>query len=259
MTTADGDRAGAGRLDGGFTHRTLRHLLRGAKKEDRDAAIRAIARSPEWLSILPAVIGIPVSGRGRLVTPLDYISIAMGSLPRDPLEQLLVDGDVQLVHDEQGVLLNGHEMSHQASKGALVELPPAVIRGDLFVSGVQGLRSVNVRVTGTTKLTNIPALRELKGEVFCGCVLRGTGLIRIGADFRCAGDLSIFHHPYLATLNCEVGGELTVIGGALESTGPAFRAVGGTRFAGSQRIRETNRKAGDAIPTNRAERGEGGM
>jgi hypothetical protein len=230
-----------------MARRVLKTLLRGAGREGRDAAVRAIAHNPEWFFLLPDAVGGAKNGRTRVVTPLDYVSISMGALSRSPRDILLVDGSVQLACGEDGLLLNGHETACGGGRGRLIELPEAVIRGDLVVSGLEELRSIYARVSGEMRLAQVPGLKELRGEVFGVCSLRGTGLHRIGADFRCARDLSIFHHPYLRSINCEVGGELTVVGSALERTGPAFRSTDGAHFSDCPYIQELKGATGGKI------------
>ncbi len=198
----------------------LRGIIQTASPSARAAVVRAIAKDDAWFGLLPIAIKSLATLDLKVVTPLDYVNIALGGAAKSKGETLVVDGDVRLSQDGEVLFLEG--LPVDSSSGNLRTLPSAIIRGDLNVSNLTNLESVNTTTTGNLKLTQLPSLKHLSGEIFGHAVIRQAGLEKIGADFRVEGNLSIFHLPCLKTLNCSVGAEFTVVGSSVESTGPAF-------------------------------------
>jgi hypothetical protein len=209
----------------------LRALMRDADRGGRDAGVRALSKSEEWFGLLPDAIFVTGQHPARVVTPLDYLSIAAGAMAGGKGEVLLVNGNLNLTQLEKSIMLNGSEVVDRdreaGGRGILRSLPMAIVRGDVVVSQMESLESIFLTVTRSLKIEGCYGLKSIRGEVFGGAVLRSTGLRRIGADFRAASSLTIFQHPYLETINCEVAGDLTVVSSSLHSTGPAFAAGGG--------------------------------
>jgi hypothetical protein len=230
---------GRGEQDGKIwkeARRAVKAALARADGKARDAVARGIAHNPDWFPLFPDVVDPKENSRIRVVSPLEYLGVALGAVPRRPLDRLLLDGGFHLSCDGDVLFLGGHKVDGGGTGRCLVELPRAFVRGDFSVVGAQHLRTIEVVTSGSIRLSQLPALQTLRGEVLGEARLRDTGLRRIGADFRCAAGLSIFQHPHLQSLNCEVGGRLTVISSSLKGTGPAFRAAGELNIAGPPSI-----------------------
>lgn len=243
----------------GTAHRrVLRSIMSQASGRGRDAAVRALARSRQWFSLLPMAIR-PEAGDAEVVvvSPREYLDMATGGAAGRTKGCLVVDGDINLSGDGGELFLDGGKIGTITGKKRGVEacrcLPRAVVRGDLVISDLRTLRSVDLDVTGNAKISGADGLLEIRGEIFGNLSLRCSGTAQIGADLRVGGDLALFHLAELRTINCDVAGDLLVIDSGVEETGPALRVGGTTRFDGCPGLRRIGGAVAGRVVTGTGE------
>lgn len=207
--------------------------IKTSTEKSRDEGVKNLANSSQWFELLPDVIEPDKAGRPvRVISPEEYLELAIGvrgeSDKAATHEALIVDGDFDL-RQKRGILFLASEQFAHPETGTLVSLPPAIIRGDLRVSGAKSLREIQCVVTGDTVLQNCPALEKIQGECFGFVVFTKCGMEYLTAGYRCAADLRVQGCKNLRVVNCEVGGSLTVSSSPLERTGAALQ-VGGDLY-----------------------------
>ncbi len=205
--------------------------VKTSTEKSRDEGVKNLAISSQWFELLPDAIEPEKAGRPvRVITPEKYLELAIGGGGEEdiPHEALIVDGDFDL-RQKRGILFLASEQFAHPETGTLVSLPPAIIRGDLRVSGAKSLREIQCAVTGDTALQNCPALEKIQGECFGSARFAKCGMEYLAAGYRCAGDLRLQDCKNLRVVNCEVGGNLTVSSSPLERTGGGMQ-VGGDLY-----------------------------
>lgn len=191
----------------------------------RDAVVRHTTFSDSWEEVLPVIFGRDQSQTVVVIDPSEYLQMANGSIRYPEGKLVLVNGDVQVP-------------SWSAEREKPLKFPKAVIKGCLEIFNARNLKEIDCVITGWLSLTDCHGLENVRGEVFSNVSINSTDLSRLGADFRCGGNLAIFDCPMLRTLNCEVTGGVTVVNSGLEKTGPAFRAGVGIRIVNCVSLRE---------------------
>lgn len=188
-----------------------------ARPEVRDAVVQHATFSDSWEDVLPVIFAKDKSQEVVVVDPDDYIRMANGSQTYPEGSLVLVSGDVQVP-----------SWSEDFSKP--LKFPKAVIRGCLEIFNARDVREIDCVVTGWLSLTNCQGLEAVRGEVFSSANFNRVDLGRLGADFRCGGNLMVIDCPDFKMMNCEVSGGISVANSGLEKTGPAFRAGAGARI-----------------------------
>lgn len=205
--------------------------IKTSTEKSRDEGVKNLANSSQWFELLPDVIEPEKAGRSvRVISPEEYLELAVGgggdeSIPNDVL---IVDGDFDLRQKREIFFLAGQQFALPRA-GTLVSLPPAIIRGDLRISGAKNLREIQCAVTGDTALQNCPSLEKIQGECFGSARFAKCGVKCLMAGYRCAGDLRLQGCKNLRVINCEVGGNLTVSSSPLARTGGGMQ-VGGDLY-----------------------------
>lgn len=204
--------------------------VRTSTEKSRDEGVKNLAASPQWFGLLPDVIEPEKAGRPvRIISPEKYLTLAIeveeGKFAEKPSDALVVDGDFDL-RQKRGIFFLSGEQITLSKEAPLVSLPPAVIRGDLRISGAENLREIHCSVTGDAALQNCPKLEKIQGECFGFARFANCGMEYLAAGYRCAGDLRVRDCKNLRVINCEVGGNLIVSSSPLGRTGAGLR-VGG--------------------------------
>ncbi len=210
--------------------KTMESVLRKMISTDknRDEGVKNLANSPQWFELLPDVIEPEKADRPiRVISPEEYLALATGEVEDEnlPPATLVVDGDFVLCQKREVYFLSGKKVARGGSD-PLTSLPPAVIRGDLRITGAKDLQEINCFVTGDTTLQNCRSLKKIQGECFGSVKLVRCGPEHLAALYRCAGNMWIEGCKNLKVVNCEVGGNLTVSSSPLERTGGGMQ-VGG--------------------------------
>lgn len=214
--------------------------IKTSTEKSRDEGVKNLADSSQWFELLPDVLEPEKAGRPvRVITPEKYLELAMGEGGDNDItrDALIVDGDFNLLQKRGVFFLSGELVSMckvgtavmLPKAGALVSLPPAIIRGDLRVSGAKNLREIQCAVTGDTALQDCPELEKIQGECFGSARFAKCGVEYLSAGYRCAGDLRLQDCKNLRVVNCEVGGDLRVSHSPLERTGAGLQ-VGGDLY-----------------------------
>jgi len=197
----------------------------GGRPEIRDAVVKHSTFSDSWEEVLPVIFAKDNTQDVVVVDPDDYIRMASGIAPYPEGKLVLVSGDVQVP-----------SWSHQTER--TLNFPQAVIRGSLEIFNTECLREIDCVVTGWLSLTNCQGVNSVRGEVFGSVSLNKVGLSKLGADFRCAGNLIAFDCPDLSLLNCESLGGVSVSKSGLVQTGPAFFSGGTVNLSECHELRK---------------------
>lgn len=200
----------------------------------RDAVVRHATFSDSWEEVLSAVFSRDQSQAVVVVSPSEYLQIANGSIRYPEGQLVLVDGDVQVPR-------------WRTEREQPLKFPKAVIKGCLEIFDARNLKEIDCVITGWLSLTDCHGLESVRGEVFSNVSINKTDLSRLGADFRCGGNLAIFDCPVLRTLNCEATGGVTVVRSGLERTGPAFRSGVGVKIVNCVSLRELGGVVEDGV------------
>jgi len=171
----------------------------------RDVLVSSLTSGDDWLSALPVLIPPPKGKEYFVMGPEEY-SMLMEGLLSFPQGQVLVDGDLQIMEKKWH------------------SLPRTVVRGSVLISDCPNLGAVEIINSGWFSISECPALKAVRGEVFGPATIKSCGIERIGADFRVTHSLFLQMCPQIGSLNCEVGEGLEARGCGVVKTGPAFKA-----------------------------------
>lgn len=184
----------------------------------RDELSRQLLEAPHWKELLPALVFGREDEKLTVLSPSAYLLVASG-VRTPPLGRMVVDGDL-VVQDNSNIRV----------------LPEALVRGECDIGRLPNLKESRLSGLGAMMLNACPELETVRGDVYGSASFCGNGLLHLGADFRCAGTLSIVDCPRLEVLNCRVGRNLSAVRTGLIRTGPALDCGGDATFAECPRL-----------------------
>lgn len=109
---------------------------------------------------------------------------------------------------------------------ALGALPEAHVKGNVLIQHCHGITGFSFICEGSVLLEDCSKFFQAKGQVG-SMVLKRCGIESLGADLECGGDCLIANCHLFSRINCRVVGSLSLTGGGMVYSGPAFSCEGG--------------------------------
>lgn len=198
----------------------------GDPEQVRIRLAKALLVASDWSSWLPHILP-PSKGKFDVIVSAGQY-LQMISSPQSVLtpggnrpHRLIVDGDVIL------------------AQARMASLPPAVIRGELYLGECIRLGEANLTVLGGAIIENCPSLGCVGGEYFGDLRIARSGVEKLGADLCVHRNLTVSECPRLSSVNCVASGRFRAKAcQALESSGPAFSTGDLATFEACPSLRE---------------------